>query len=74
MDPEGKAAFEAMSRIIEDPSLYCEFTIEPGQLQFVNNRFCGHGRTEYQDEPDPAKKRHLLRLWHRNWGRRSYHG
>ncbi len=74
MDAEGKAAFEAMSEVIEDPALYCEFVIEPGQLQFVNNRFCGHGRTTYTDPDDPAARRHLLRLWHRNWGRRSYSG
>lgn len=74
MDAEGQAAFEAMTQVIEDPALYCEFVIEPGQLQFVNNRFCGHGRTSYVDPEDPVARRHLLRLWHRNWGRRSYSG
>jgi alpha-ketoglutarate-dependent taurine dioxygenase len=74
MDPQGKAAFETMTGIIEDPSLYCEFTIEPGQLQFVNNRWCGHGRTGYTDYTAPEQRRHLLRLWHRDWGRRTYSG
>ncbi len=74
MDAEGQAAFEAMTHIISDPTLYCEFMIEPGQLQFVNNRFCGHGRTMYTDPDDPAARRHLLRLWHRDGGRRSYSG
>ena len=71
---ETKAAFEAISELVSDPSLYCSFVIEPGQLQFVNNRGFGHGRTEYKDSDDEASKRHLLRLWHRDWGRRSYNG
>lgn len=74
MDPLGKIAFETMVQIIEDPSLYCEFVIEPGQLQFVNNRWCGHGRTGYTDVAAPEQRRHLLRLWHRDWGRRTYSG
>ena len=73
-DGETREAFEAMSRIVEDDALYCSFTIEPGQLQVVNNRSFGHGRTEYVDSEDVAARRHLLRLWHRDWGRRSYCG
>lgn len=71
---ETKAAFEAMAEIVEDPSLYCSFTIKPGQLQFVNNRGFGHGRTGYEDVEDPALKRLLLRLWHRDRGRQTYNG
>ncbi len=67
-------AFEAMSAIVEDPGLCCSFVIEPGQLQVVNNRSFGHGRTEYEDPEDKTLRRRLLRLWHRDWGRRSYCG
>jgi alpha-ketoglutarate-dependent taurine dioxygenase len=73
-DGESRDAFEAMSRIVDDPELYCSFIIEPGQLQVVNNRSFGHGRTEYADPEDKTLRRHLLRLWHRDWGRRSYCG
>ena len=73
-DGESRDAFEAMSRIVDDPGLYCSFVIEPGQLQVVNNRSFGHGRTEYEDPEDKTLRRHLLRLWHRDWGRRSYCG
>lgn len=69
-----KAAFEAVTAIVEDPSLACSFTIEPGQLQIVNNRSVGHGRGQYTDDDDPERRRHLLRLWHRDWGRRAYGG
>jgi alpha-ketoglutarate-dependent taurine dioxygenase len=73
-DDESREAFETMSRIVDDPALYCSFVIEPGQLQIVNNRSFGHGRTEYADPEDASLRRHLLRLWHRDWGRRSYCG
>lgn len=71
---ESREAFEAMSRIVDDPELYCSFVIEPGQLQVVNNRSFGHGRTAYEDAEDKSRRRHLLRLWHRDWGRRRYCG
>lgn len=69
-----REAFEAMSDIVDDPELYCSFVIEPGQLQVVNNRAFGHGRSEYRDPEDETQRRHLLRLWHRDWGRRGYAG
>lgn len=65
-----REAFETMTSIVEDERLFCEFTIRPGELQIVNNRYCGHGRTAYTD--DPERPRLLLRLWHRNWGARGY--
>jgi len=67
-----RAAFETMTRIVQDPALCCEFTLRPGELQFVNNRWCGHGRTAYVD--DPERRRLMLRLWHRDGGSRRYRG
>ena len=69
-----RAAFEAVSEIVDDPDLYCSYVIEPGQLQMVNNRCIGHGRNAYTDSQNPAQRRHLLRLWHRDAGRRGYGG
>ena len=40
----------------------------------MNNRWCGHGRASYTDDPDPARKRLMLRLWHREGGARRYRG
>jgi len=71
---ETRAAFEAISELVEDTELHCCFVIEPGQLQVVNNRTFGHGRTAYRDPEGQTMRRHLLRLWHRDWGRRGYRG
>jgi len=34
-----------------------------GDIQFLNNFVTLHTRREYQDWPEPERKRHLLRLW-----------
>jgi hypothetical protein len=39
------------------------FTLEPGEAIFFNNCILLHNRTSFEDDPDPAHRRHLLRLW-----------
>jgi len=74
IDGEGEAAIAAMLEIFDDDGLAIDFDLEPGQLQFVHNRALGHSRTAFVDDPDPDRKRHLVRLWMRNHGRRAYPG
>ena len=38
------------------------------------NRLLGHRRTGFTDWPDEGKKRLLVRLWLRDWGRPFYNG
>ena len=73
-DEEGEAALAAMLDIFEDDALSVDFDLEPGQMQFVDNRALGHSRTAFVDYPEPAAKRHLVRLWLRDRGRRAYPG
>jgi hypothetical protein len=35
----------------------------PGDVQFLNNYVALHTRRDYEDWPEPERKRHLLRLW-----------
>ena len=37
--------------------------LAPGDMQFVYNHTNLHDRTGFTDWPDPAQRRHLLRLW-----------
>ena len=37
--------------------------LEPGDIQFLNNRLIMHGRADYDDASDLERKRLLLRLW-----------
>ena len=58
-----REALEAVSRTAARPDLAFEMDLEPGDMQFLNNRFILHGRADYRDSPDPDRKRHMLRLW-----------
>jgi alpha-ketoglutarate-dependent taurine dioxygenase len=74
VDQRSEDALAAWFSIVDDPAMYKEFFFEPGQIQFVNNRIMGHKRTKFTDWPDPARKRHLLRVWLRERGPRFYNG
>lgn len=45
------------------PGMYLDMELEAGDMQFISNHVIAHARTEYVDFDEPAKKRHLLRLW-----------
>ena len=57
IDEAGAESLAAMLEIFEDGALSFEFDLEPGQMQFVDNRSLGHSRTAFADWPDPAGKR-----------------
>ena len=74
LDAEGEAALEALDAVMNTPRINREFFFERGQIQILDNRRLGHRRTGFRDFPEPERKRHLVRLWLRNWGRRFYNG
>ena len=74
LDEAGAASMSALLDLFDDESLCADFDLEPGQLQFVDNRVLGHARTEFADFPEPERRRHLVRLWLRDSGRRAYPG
>jgi Taurine catabolism dioxygenase TauD, TfdA family len=74
LDADGSAVVAAMLDIFDDDALSIDFDLEPGQMQFVDNRALGHSRTAFVDYPEPQARRHLVRLWLRDGGRRAYPG
>ena len=48
--------------------------MQPGQLQYVNNREIGHSRTAFTDHDQPDRRRCLVRMWLRDEGQRGYRG
>jgi Taurine catabolism dioxygenase TauD, TfdA family len=40
-----------------------DIDFQPGDIQFLNNFVTLHTRREFEDWPEPERKRHLLRLW-----------
>ena len=63
LEPEQVEAMELLEAIANDPAFHLEMDFEPGDVQFLNNARILHAREAYEDEPDPAQRRHLLRLW-----------
>ena len=72
LDAEAEDAIEALGDVMQDTRLWMEFTIERGQLQYLNNQEVAHYRSEFKD--DETRKRHLIRMWFRERGRRFYDG
>jgi hypothetical protein len=55
--------FDLIDQLAGSEELCLDMDFEPGDIQFLRNSVILHGRTAYEDDPDPAKRRHLLRLW-----------
>ncbi len=49
--------------IAATPGIYLEMDFQPGDIQFLSNHTMLHARTAFVDDPEPERKRHLLRLW-----------
>jgi hypothetical protein len=62
--PEQKEASELYRKTIEENAL--DIVFQRGDIQFLNNFVMLHTRRGFEDWPDPARKRHLLRLWLRD--------
>lgn len=73
LDAEGKDALEAMRAVVDSPDLWVEFTIERGQIQYIDNRAFAHSRTDFRDAPEPPRRRHMIRVWMREEGRRTFY-
>lgn len=71
---EVREAMTVLEETCREPDLSIDFKLERGMLQFVNNRQIGHARTDFAEFPEQHLRRHLVRLWLRRDGMRSYTG
>jgi hypothetical protein len=74
LDTTTHDALAALDAVMEDEDLGKTFEFKAGQIQILNNRRIGHRRTAFTDWPDAEQKRHLVRIWLRQHGKRTYHG
>jgi alpha-ketoglutarate-dependent taurine dioxygenase len=58
-----RRALDGLDEVLNRPALRAEFSLEPGQVYFVNNRWILHNRTGFEDYPELERRRHLVRLW-----------
>jgi hypothetical protein len=62
-DPAVREAFEVFKTTAARDDLLYQTMLEPGDLQFLNNRTVMHGRTAFEDFDEVDRKRLLLRVW-----------
>ncbi len=56
-------ALGALDEALNDPDHYHEFLMQPGDILIANNYNVLHARTHFIDHDDPARRRHMLRIW-----------
>lgn len=56
-------AMNLFDAIASRPGVALSFQMKPGDVQIANNYCVLHARTNFEDFPEPEKRRHLLRLW-----------
>ena len=63
LDARTIAALDLFDALSNDPALHFTMALQPGDIQLIHNHVLLHDRTAFDDWPEPARRRHLLRLW-----------
>jgi hypothetical protein len=58
-----REAVELLEQLANDPEFHVTMDFQPGDVQLLNNAKILHSREAYEDEDEPGRRRHLLRLW-----------
>jgi hypothetical protein len=61
MTPQQVEALDMMDALLAELTMNMQF--QQGDIQFLFNHVILHGRTAFEDWPEPERKRHLMRLW-----------
>lgn len=56
-------ALDMFDELLASEEICYHMDLQQGDFQFLNNHVVLHARTEYEDFPEPERRRHLLRLW-----------
>ena len=64
MDEAELSVLDRFEEVTKRPELMLEFTLQPGEMYFINNYTILHARTAFDDgNAEEDQRRHLLRLW-----------
>jgi alpha-ketoglutarate-dependent taurine dioxygenase len=74
LDALGLAAIDALSELMESAPLHISFDLQPGQILYTMNWQIAHTRTAFVDYKLPDRRRHLVRMFMRDHGARTYNG
>lgn len=57
------AALNAFDAVATAPENRLAFFLERGEMIVINNYTVMHARTSFRNDPEPERRRHLVRLW-----------
>jgi len=63
LTPLQAAALAYVDDMAHDPEICLDTRFQPGDLQYLNNYKVLHSRTDFEDWPEPERKRYLERVW-----------
>jgi len=63
LTPQVREALDMFDALSNDPALNFLMELQAGDIQLVHNHTLLHDRTDFEDWPEPERRRHLLRLW-----------
>ena len=63
LDAEELAALDLFDSLAADPAFHLDMDLQAGDMQLCNNYAVLHSRTEFEDHPEPERRRHMIRLW-----------
>jgi alpha-ketoglutarate-dependent taurine dioxygenase len=66
-----REALAVLDRVARAPELQVEFSLRPGDMFFINNRWILHNRSAFVDHPETERQRHYVRLWLQQLGGRE---
>ena len=61
--PDQEEALDILEMLLCCSDFHVEFSLQPGQILFTNNHWILHNRTQFEDYPNPKRRRHYVRLW-----------
>jgi len=54
---------DTLDEVAHREEIALRFTLQRGEMLFINDLTVLHARTGFEDWPEPERRRHLLRLW-----------
>ena len=63
LSAEQVATLDLLDSFANSPDFVLNMHFQVGDIQFLNNYLILHARTDYEDWPEPERKRDLYRLW-----------
>jgi len=58
-----REAMDLLDELCNDPEIHLAMDFRPGDIQLLHNHQILHSRGDFEDWPEPVRRRHLLRLW-----------